>query len=94
MGILQTSSQVVHEKGFFLVLHFEKLECMQWFREAVVSDICLPVSQIVLKNFIKICLITKECHEEILIKLVIVLKNSKSNWNTVYHYVHIFLKTS
>jgi hypothetical protein len=41
-------------------------------------------SQIVLKNFLKISLIIKECHEEILIKLAIVQKISKSNWNTMY----------
>ena len=34
-------------------------------------DIYLPISQIVLKNFIKISLIIKECLEEILIKLAI-----------------------
>ena len=38
-----------------------------------------------LKNFIKISLIIKECPEEILIKLAIVLKISKSSWNTVLH---------
>jgi hypothetical protein len=37
-----------------------------------------PISQIVLKNFIKISLIIKEFPEEILIKLAIVLKISKS----------------
>jgi hypothetical protein len=36
-------------------------------------------SQIVLKNFIKIGLIIKECPAEILIKLAIVLKISKSS---------------
>ena len=40
-------------------------------------DICLPVSQIVQKNFIKIRFI-KECPEEILMKLAIVLKISNS----------------
>ena len=35
------------------------------------QDIYLPISQIVLKNFIKISLIIKECLEEILIKLAI-----------------------
>ena len=41
-------------------------------------------NKIVLKNFIKII---KECHEEILIKLAIVIKISKSSWNTdiLYH---------
>jgi hypothetical protein len=43
---------------------------------------CPPISQIVLKNFINISLIIKECHEEYLIKLSIVLKISKSSWNT------------
>jgi hypothetical protein len=38
------------------------------------QDICPPISQIVLKNFIKINLIIKECPGEILIKLAIVLK--------------------
>jgi len=38
------------------------------------QDICPPISQIVLKNFIKISLNIKECPEEILIKLAIVLK--------------------
>ena len=42
-------------------------------------DICPPISQIVLKNFIKISLIIKECPGEILIKLTIVLKISKSS---------------
>jgi hypothetical protein len=41
------------------------------------QDICPPISKIVLKNFIKICLIIKECSEEILIKLAIVLKIPK-----------------
>jgi hypothetical protein len=27
-------------------------------------DICPPISQIVLKNFMKIILISKECHED------------------------------
>jgi hypothetical protein len=35
----------------------------------------------------KISLIIKECPEEILIKLAIVLKISKSSWNTVKVYV-------
>jgi hypothetical protein len=43
------------------------------------QDICPPISQIVLKNFIKINLITKECPEKILIKLAIILKISKSS---------------
>jgi hypothetical protein len=43
------------------------------------QDICPPISQIVLKNFIKISLIIKECAEGILIKLAIVLKISKSS---------------
>jgi hypothetical protein len=42
------------------------------------EDICPHNSQIVLKNFIKISLIIKEFPEEILIKLAIVLKISKS----------------
>ena len=37
----------------------------------------LAISQIVMKNFIKFCLIIKECPEEILMKLAIVLKISK-----------------
>jgi hypothetical protein len=41
--------------------------------------ICPPISQIVLKNIIKISLIIKECPEEIFIKLAIVLKISKSS---------------
>ena len=45
-------------------------------------DICPPISQIVLKNFLKYSLIIKECPEEILIKLAIVLKISKSSWKT------------
>jgi len=36
------------------------------------QDICQTISQIVLKNFIKIILIITECPEEILIKLAIV----------------------
>ena len=39
------------------------------------QDICPPISQIVLKTFITISLIIKNCPEEILIKLVIVLKH-------------------
>jgi hypothetical protein len=35
---------------------------------------CPPIPQIVLKNFVKISLIIKECPEEILIKQTIVLK--------------------
>ena len=42
------------------------------------QDICPPISQIVLKDFIKICLIIKECPEEILIKLAVVLKIKSS----------------
>ena len=53
------------------------------------QDICLPISPIVLKNFAKINLIIKECPEEILIKLAIVLKITRSNRNTVHVY---FLK--
>ena len=45
------------------------------------QDIFPPISQIVLKNFMKINIIIKECPEEILIKLAIVLKISKSSWN-------------
>jgi hypothetical protein len=41
------------------------------------QDICPPISQIVLKNFIKISLIFKECHEDIFIKLAIVLEDFK-----------------
>jgi hypothetical protein len=41
------------------------------------QDICQLISQIVLKNFIKINLIIKDCPEEILIKLAIFLKISK-----------------
>ena len=36
------------------------------------KNICPPISQILLKNFIKISLIIKECPEEIMIKLEIV----------------------
>jgi hypothetical protein len=43
------------------------------------QDIYPPLSQIVLKNFIKISLIIKESPEEILLKLAIVLKISKSS---------------
>ena len=46
------------------------------------QDICLLISQIVMKNFIKISLIIKERPAEILIKLAIVLKNLMSTWNT------------
>jgi hypothetical protein len=42
-------------------------------------DIFPPISQIALKTFIKINLIIKECPEEILIKLAIILKISKSS---------------
>jgi chemotaxis regulatin CheY-phosphate phosphatase CheZ len=44
-----------------------------WFQ-----DICPPISQTVLKNFIKINLII-ECPEEILIKLLIVLRKNINN---------------
>jgi hypothetical protein len=44
----------------------------QWVNLA--WDICPPISQIVLKNFKKISWIIKECPEEILIKLAIILK--------------------
>ena len=47
------------------------------------QDIFPPISQIVLKNSIKISLIIKECPKEILIKLAIFQKISKSIWNTV-----------
>jgi hypothetical protein len=47
------------------------------------KDIFPPTSQIVLNNFIKMCLIIKECPEEIFIKLTIVWKISMSSWNTV-----------
>jgi hypothetical protein len=40
------------------------------------QEICPPISQMVLKNFIKISLFIEECSEEILIKLAIVLKIS------------------
>ena len=43
------------------------------------QDILPPISQIVLKNFINISLFIKECPEEILIKLAIVPKISKSS---------------
>jgi len=43
------------------------------------QDICPPISQIVRKDFTKINLIIKECPEEILIKLAIVMKISKSS---------------
>ena len=48
------------------------------------QDICPPISHIVLKNFINICLIIIKCPEEILIKLAIVRKISKSSWNTIF----------
>jgi hypothetical protein len=47
------------------------------------KDIFPPTSQIVLNNFMKMCLIIKECPEEIFIKLTIVWKISMSSWNTV-----------
>jgi len=43
------------------------------------QDICPPISQIKIKNFTKICLIIKKCPEDVLIKLPIVLKISKSS---------------
>jgi hypothetical protein len=43
------------------------------------KDICPPISQIVLKNLIKNSLIIKECPNEIVLKLTIVLKISKSS---------------
>ena len=47
------------------------------------QDICPPISQIVLKNFMKISLII-ECPEEILIELAIVLKISKTSMTQFY----------
>ena len=46
------------------------------------QDIWPPISQIVLKNFIKISLIIKACPDKILINLATVLKISKISWNT------------
>ena len=46
------------------------------------GDICPPISQLVLKNLIKMSLIIKECPEEIVINMAIVLKISKSSWST------------
>ena len=46
------------------------------------QDIFPPISQIVLKNIIKNSLIIKEPPENFLKKLTIVLKISKSSWNT------------
>jgi len=43
------------------------------------QDTCPPISQIVLKNFLKISLIIKECLEEILLKLAIDMNISKSS---------------
>jgi hypothetical protein len=48
------------------------------------SVIQLSISQIVLMNFIKISLIIKERPGEILIKLAIVLKTSKSSYFLKY----------
>jgi hypothetical protein len=48
-----------------------------------------PISQIILKNFIKISLIIKKCPEEIWIKLAIVLNISKSRWNTGIWLAHL-----
>ena len=45
-------------------------------RHQLSQGICPPISLIVLKNFIKNSSIIKECPEEILIKLAIVLKIS------------------
>ena len=57
------------------------------------QDICPSISQIDLKNFIEISLIIKECHDEILIKLAIVLKISKFSWNTdVMYKYHDYYK--
>ena len=59
----------------------------RWSRQAVIQPVLRTfanlISQIVLKNFIKISIIIKECSEEILIKLSnFVLKILKSSWNT------------
>ena len=58
------------------------------------QDICLPISsncpEEVKKNKLKISLFIKECHEEILIKLAIVVKISKSRWNTAHVIVSTF----
>jgi len=43
------------------------------------GDICPPISQLVLKSLIKMSLIIKECPEEIVINMAIVLKISKSS---------------
>ena len=53
------------------------------------EDIRPPISQIFLKNFIKISLIIKECPEEIWIKVAIVLKISKSSWNSAIEIILI-----
>jgi hypothetical protein len=55
---------------------YTKKEVREWLQ---FQDICPPISHIVLKNFINISLIIQECSEEILIKLAIVLKISKSS---------------
>ena len=47
------------------------------------QDICPSISQMVLKNFIRISLNIKECPEEILIQLATVLKISKSSCKTL-----------
>jgi hypothetical protein len=56
------------------------------------QDIFPPISQIVLKNSIKISLIIKGCPKEILIKLAIFQKISKSIWNTVTTNVKLLYK--
>ena len=50
------------------------------------QNICPSIFQYVLQNFIKICLIIKECPEEIFIKLAIVLKIS--NYKSIAETLH------
>jgi len=57
------------------------------------KDICPPISQIVLKNLMKISLIIKECPNEIVLKLTIVLKISKSSWNTAFTCIQSFFSS-
>ena len=74
----------IYKSGSFKWSKFESC-LLYWTSDSVrhrSQNSCLLISQIVLKNFIKKKII-KECPEEILIKLAIVLKISKFSWNPV-----------
>jgi hypothetical protein len=86
-GIFRTNSL---KDTFCISVSLRRVICLsQWFIMLCSDsarhrsrDICPSISQIILKKFIIISLIIKDCPEEILIRLAIVLKIPKSSWNT------------